>query len=113
VVNELSSLIQHLPDYLQKLQNQWSSLQQQLKEQGATGQAMEGIVSSLAATIQQSAPALIVVPVNFLSGIFGLFVDVVIVLMITLFWLLGSRTFKRFVLGLLPLNSKVTWWSPW
>ena len=106
VVAEVGSLIHHLPQYQRELQKQASGLQRQLATTGAVGQAVQMLASSLAAALQRSAPALIAVPFNFLAGIFGVLIDLVIVLTMTLFWLLGSRTLKQFVVGLLPDGSQ-------
>jgi predicted PurR-regulated permease PerM len=106
LLTQLRSLLEHLPQYQQEIQKQLSDMQKQVEEQGAAGQMIQNLTSELVTAIEQSAPALIAVPFNILTGMFGLFVDLIIVLTMTLFWLLGSRTLKRFVVGLLPVNSQ-------
>jgi predicted PurR-regulated permease PerM len=67
---------------------------------------MQNLASSAARAAQQSAPALVALPIRFLQGIFGIFVAVVAVLTMTLFWLLSSPKLKRFVVGLFPPASR-------
>jgi putative heme transporter len=111
VIAQVSSLASHLPEYQKALQGEIGQVQQRLKAQGAVGQWIQNVAGALAAAIQQSVPALLSIPFNLLKGILGIFIDLVIVLTMTLFWLLSSRTLKTFVVGLLPPPSQAHWSS--
>jgi predicted PurR-regulated permease PerM len=106
LITQLGSLAQHLPQYQEQVQRQLTDLQQRLNAQGNLGQAVYSLATALATAVQQSAPALLAVPFNFLKGIFGILINLVIILTMTLFWLLSSRKLKRFVVGLLPTRSQ-------
>ncbi len=106
LISELSSLIHHLPAYEKALQQQVSGLQRRLATQGTIGQAIQNLESALESAVEHSAPALIALPFGFLTGIFGVLIDLVIVLTMTLFWLLSSRSLKRFVVGLFAPSSR-------
>jgi predicted PurR-regulated permease PerM len=106
VVTELTSLSNHLPEYQRDLQSEVTQLQQRLKAQGGLGQAVQNLAAALATAVQHSAPALIAIPFNFLKGIFGIVIDLVIILTMTLFWLMSSRTLKQFVVGLFPASTQ-------
>jgi predicted PurR-regulated permease PerM len=54
-------------------------------------------------------PTLLAIPFNVLKDILGLFIDLVIVLTMTLFWLLSSQTLKQFVVSLLPPAEQERW----
>jgi predicted PurR-regulated permease PerM len=109
LIAQLSSLAGHLPDYQRALQGEITQLQQRLKAQGAVGQWIQNVAAALAAALQQSVPGLLAIPFNVLRGLLGLFIDLVIVLTMTLFWLLSSQTLKVFVVGLLPPAQQDRW----
>jgi putative heme transporter len=111
LIAQLSSLASHLPDYQKALQAQITQVQRGLKAQGAVGQWIRNVAAALAAAIQQSVPSLLSIPFNVLKGILGIFIDLVIVLTMSVFWLLSSRTLKTFVVGLLPPPSQAHWSS--
>jgi predicted PurR-regulated permease PerM len=106
VVSEVTSLTHHLPEYNKRFQEQLTQLQQRLHAQEALGQAVQNLARSLAAALQHSAPALLALPFNFLQGIFGILISVVVILTMTLFWLLSSGKLKQFVVGLFPPASQ-------
>jgi predicted PurR-regulated permease PerM len=106
LVSQIASFAENIPKYQVQLQNELSQLHHTLKTQGNLGQAIQDIATSLAAAVQHSAPALLAVPFGFLKGIFGLFIDAVIVLTMTIFWLLSSRTLRLFIVGLFPPASQ-------
>jgi putative heme transporter len=109
VIAQLSLLASHLPDYQKALQGEITQLQKGLKAQGAVGQWIQNVATALAAAIQNYVPSLLAIPFNLLKGILGIFIDLVIVLTMTLFWLLSSQTLKTFVVGLLPPASQQHW----
>jgi predicted PurR-regulated permease PerM len=102
LVSQIDSLAQHLPRYHRDVTNLLSQLQQRLKAQGAVGQTIQSLASSLATGLQQAAPALLILPLKGLHGIFGLVVGTVVVLTMTLFWVVSSPKLKQFVVGLFP-----------
>jgi putative heme transporter len=102
LVGQVGSLTLHLPRYYKEAQYQLVQLRERLKAQGAVGQAIQNLGASLAVAVQQSAPALLAIPVRFLQGILSIFIQVVVVLTMTLFWLLSSPKLKPFVVGLFP-----------
>jgi putative heme transporter len=106
LVGEIGSLTVHLPRYFSETQHEFVQLRERLKTQGAVGQAIANLESSLAAAVQQSTPALLAIPVRLLQGIFGIFIQVVVVLTMTVFWLLSSPKLKSFVVGLFPVVSQ-------
>jgi predicted PurR-regulated permease PerM len=106
LVGDIGSLTRHLPRYYSEARYQLIQLRERLQAQGAVGQAIQNLGPSLAMAVQQSAPALLAVPVRFLQGIFGIFIQVVVVLTMTLFWLLSSPKLKLFVVGLFPAGSQ-------
>jgi putative heme transporter len=106
LVDQVGSLTLHLPRYFSEAQYQFVQLRERLQAQGAVGQAITNLGSSLAATLKQSAPAVLAIPVRLLQGIFGIFIQVVVVLTMTVFWLLSSPRLKSFVVGLFPAASQ-------
>jgi putative heme transporter len=106
LASQVGSFIQNVPKYQKQLQDELTQLNGALKTQGNLGQAIQSIAGSLAAAVQKSAPALIAIPFGFLKGIFGLFIDAVIILTMTIFWLLSSRTLRLFIVGLFPPASQ-------
>jgi predicted PurR-regulated permease PerM len=106
LVSQISSLTHHLPSYQKQLQTQVNQLQRRLQAQGAVGQAIQNVAAALASAVQHSAPALLAVPLGFLSGIFGILISVVVILTMTIFWVLSSGTLKAFVVGLFPPASQ-------
>jgi putative heme transporter len=111
LIAQLSSLASHLPDYQKALQAEITQAQERLRAQGAVGQWIQNLAGALAAAIQSSVPSLLAIPFNILKGILGIFIDLVIVLTMTLFWLLSSKTLKTFVVGLLPPADQERWSS--
>ena len=106
LVSEIGSLAHNLPHYQAQLQKDLDNLGKSLKAQGNLGTAVKSIAASLAAALKQSAPALIAIPFGFLSGIFGIFIDLVVILTMTIFWLLSAGKLRRFIVGLFPPASQ-------
>ncbi|HEV8194190.1 MAG TPA: AI-2E family transporter [Ktedonobacterales bacterium] len=106
LVQEVNSLINNLPSYLDQLQRQANNLGRQLRAQGALSQFINALSHSLASVAQQAIPRLITVPVGLLTGVFGLFINLVVVLTMTLFWLMASERLKPFVVSLFPKDSQ-------
>jgi predicted PurR-regulated permease PerM len=106
LVVQVGSLTVHLPRYYSEAQYLFVQLRERLHAQGAVGQAISNLGPSLAAAVQQSAPALLAIPVRLLQGTFGIFIQVVVVLTMTLFWLLCSPKLKSFVVALFPAVSQ-------
>jgi putative heme transporter len=106
LASQVGSLSLHLPQYYREARTQLLQLRERLQAAGAVGQAIQYLASSLAATMQPSAPALAAVPIGFLQGIFGIFIQVVVLLTMTLFWLLSSPKLKQFLVGLFPPASQ-------
>jgi predicted PurR-regulated permease PerM len=106
LISEINNLTSHLPDYLTQLQHRANDLKEQLRAQGALSDLINTLASSLASLAQQSIPRLLSVPVGLLTGIFGIFINAVIVLTMTLFWLMATKQLKPFVVGLFPEGSQ-------
>lgn len=106
LLSEVSTLARNLPQYLTQLQDDVRQLQQNLRAQGTVGSALDDLSKSLAALLQNSIPTLLSVPFTALSGLFALFINLVIVLTMTLFWLMSSAKLKSFVVGLFPPQSQ-------
>lgn len=102
LVKEASAFSASLPDYLSKLRETASDLQRQLRAQAGLKNAIDSMTSALTSALQQGVPALLSVPFNVLSGILGIFIDLVVVLTMTIFWLLSTQRLKPFVVGLFP-----------
>jgi predicted PurR-regulated permease PerM len=106
LVGEIGSLAHNLPHYQAQLQKDLDDLGNRLKAQGSLGTAATDIAGSLAAALRQSAPALIAIPFGFLTGIFGIFIDLVVILTMTIFWLLSAGKLRRFIVSLFPQPSQ-------
>ena len=106
LVGEIGSLAHNLPHYQAQLQKELDDLGKRLKAQGNLGKAVQSIAGSLAGTLKQSAPALIAIPFGFLTGIFGIFIDLVVILTMTIFWLLSAGKLRRFIVSLFPQTSQ-------
>jgi predicted PurR-regulated permease PerM len=106
LVGEISSLIVQLPRLNQEVQALLVQLREQLHAQDALRQALQNLANSLTEQLQRSAPTLLVIPLRVLQGAFGIFIQVVVVLTMTLFWLLSSTSLKPFLLGLFPVDSR-------
>lgn len=106
LVQEISTLSANLPSYLTSLRDAATELEQQLRAQAELSNALDSLVRSLTAALQQLIPALLAVPLNVLSGILGLFFDLVVVLTMTLFWLMSTQRLKPFVVGLFPPEQR-------
>lgn len=106
LVGQINSLTTHLPEYLQHLQQQAHDLERQLRAQSALAGIIDTISQSLASLAQQFIPRLIAVPLGLLTGVFSLFINAVILLTMTLFWLMATDEFKPFVVGLFPPASQ-------
>lgn len=102
LVKEVNTLANSVPNYVSQLQGWAAQLQQQLREQSALAQAVSSVSRSLGSLAQQAIPALIGVPIAIVSGIFSLFISLVVILTMTLFWLTSTERFKPFVVGLFP-----------
>jgi predicted PurR-regulated permease PerM len=102
VVTQVSALASQSPTYVAHLQ-QWSTdVQHNLAKNPAASSAVRQLSGTLATLAQQALPSLISVSVGLLTGIFALFINGVIVLTLSLFWLGTSTRFKRFVVELFP-----------
>jgi predicted PurR-regulated permease PerM len=106
LIQEVNSFSNNLPAYLGQLQRQANDIGRQLRAQGALSQIIDTLSRSLASVAQQAIPRLLTVPVGFLTGVFGLFINLVVVLTMTLFWLMASERLKPFVVGLFPDDSQ-------
>jgi predicted PurR-regulated permease PerM len=104
--SEVSTFTRDLPRYLTQLQNDFHRLEQSLRAQGSVESLLETLSQSLTTLLRNSIPSLLAVPFSLLSGLFTLFIDLVIVLTMTLFWLMSSARLKRFVVGLFPVQSQ-------
>ena len=102
LASQIGSFVQNIPKYQAQLQDELAQLNTKLKAQGNLGQAIQGIAAALAAAVQKSAPALLAIPFGFLKGFFAIFINAVILLTMTIFWLLSSRTLRLFIVGLFP-----------
>jgi predicted PurR-regulated permease PerM len=81
-------------------------LERSLQAQGAVHAALDELSTSLGPVLRNSIPMLLAVPFNILSGVFSLFIDLVIVLTLALFWLMSSAKLNLFVVGLFPEPSR-------
>ena len=106
LASQIGSFVQNIPKYQAQLQDELAQLNTNLKAQGNLGQAIQGIAAALAAAVQKSAPALLAIPFGFLKGFFAIFINAVILLTMTIFWLLSSRTLRLFIVGLFPSASQ-------
>ncbi|MGH2517748.1 MAG: AI-2E family transporter [Ktedonobacterales bacterium] len=106
LLSEVSAFSRDLPQYLTQLQDDVHRLERSLRTQGSVNSVLDTLSQSLATLLQNSIPALLVVPFNVLSGLFTLFIDLVIVLTMTLFWLMSSAKLNSFVVGLFPAQSQ-------
>ncbi|HEX6121817.1 MAG TPA: AI-2E family transporter [Ktedonobacterales bacterium] len=100
LIQEVNSLASNLPNYTQQVQQWASQLQEQLRAQSALAQTVSSISRALGSLAQQVVPALIAVPIAVVSGIFSLFISLVVILTMTLFWLTSTARLKPFVVGL-------------
>jgi predicted PurR-regulated permease PerM len=106
LVNEIGSLTLHLPQYYQEVRSLFIQLREQIQAQGAAGQLIQNLASSLIAAAQQSAPAVLATLISSLQGIFVIFIQVIAVLTMSVFWLLSSPKLKQFVVELFPASSQ-------
>jgi putative heme transporter len=106
IISQINDLTTHLPEYLQRLQQQADDLERQLRAQSALSDLIDTISQSLANLAQQFIPRLIAVPLGLLTGVFSLFINAVILLTMTLFWFLATDELKPFVVGLFPGASQ-------
>lgn len=106
LINQINTLTTHLPDYVKQIQQRADDLKRQLQAQGALSDLINTLANSLANLAQQSIPRLIAVPLGLLSGVFSLFINAVIVLTMTVFWLMATEHLKPFVVGLFPPASQ-------
>jgi predicted PurR-regulated permease PerM len=106
LVSQIGSLTHHLPRYYLETRYLLTQLRERLHAEGAVGQAAQNVESSLVATVKQSGPALVAISAGLLRGIFGVFIQVVVVLAMALFWLVSSPKLKEFVVGLFPAASQ-------
>jgi putative heme transporter len=108
VADQISSLTQQLPHYPQEAQQLLVHLRERLRAQGEVEQAIQNLAPTLTAQVQRLAPTLVATALGFLGGIFNIFIQVVVVLTMTVFWLLGSASLKRLVVRLFPQGSRGT-----
>ncbi len=106
LVQEVNNLTTLLPTYLAQLQRQADDLERQLHAQATLSQVIDTLSRSLASLAQQTIPRLLAVPLGLLAGVFGLFINLVVVLTMTLFWLMASERLKPFVVGLFQEDSR-------
>ncbi len=102
LIKEVNTLASSVPNYVNQIQQWAAQLQQQLKEQSALAQTVSSISHALGSLAQQAVPALIGVPIALVSGIFSLFISLVVILTMTLFWLTSTERLKPFAVGLFP-----------
>ena len=106
LISQVTTLANDLPGYLAQLRQRGDDLRQFLNAQGALSQFITSLSSSLASLAQQAIPRLLAVPLSLLTGVFGLFINVVVVLTMALFWLMASEKLRPFVVGLFPEGSQ-------
>lgn len=106
LLSQVSALVDHLPRYLIQLRDTLDRLERSLKATGAVSSVLDGLSASLAALLRNSIPTLLSVPFTVLTGLFSLFINLVIVLAMMLFWLTSSVRLKAFVVGLFPAQSQ-------
>lgn len=106
LLSEIIALATSIPHYLVQLQDDIRRLEQSMKAQGVVTSALNGFLASLTTWLQGSIPALLAVPINLLTSLFALFVNTVIVVFMSLFWLSSSAKLKPFVVGLFPLQQQ-------
>jgi len=106
LVDEVVALTHQLPEFAREARQLLADLREQLHAQGEAGQAIQNLANLLTEQMQQSAPTLLALSFGFLQGVFGIFIQVVVVLTMALFWLLTSSTLKQFVVGLFPVGSR-------
>lgn len=106
LINQINYLTDHLPDYITQLQQRADDLERQLRAQSALADFIDALANSLATLAQQSIPRLLAVPLAVLAGAFGLFINTVIVLTMTLFWLMATEHLKPFIVGLFAPASQ-------
>lgn len=104
--SEENTLAAQLPDYIARLQDWYAELERSLSQNTAAMNLVRQAHTALATWLQQLIPALINVPVAVLTGLFGFFIDTVIVLTMSLFWLGSSARFKSFILELFPPDKR-------
>ena len=106
LVSQVNTLTTNLPEYLRQLQQRADDLERTLRAKGALSDFIDSLASGLASLAQQSIPRLLSVPIGLLTGVFGLFINAVIVLTMTLFWLMATEQLKPFIVGLFPAASQ-------
>lgn len=106
LVGETTNLIRNLPRYAAQLQAWAQQVERTLEADNTIKQAIDNIANAIATVAKQSVPSLLAVPLGFLSGIFSILIDLVIVLTMTIFWLMSSPRLKAFVVGLFPTASQ-------
>jgi predicted PurR-regulated permease PerM len=106
LLNEVGVFAEHLPQYLKHLQDDVHQLEESLRVHGRVSDVLDSLLQSLATLLQSAIPALLAVPFKVLSGVFSLFIDLVIVLTLALFWLTSATSLKTFVVGLCPATAR-------
>lgn len=106
LLSEVSVFTRDLPRYLTQLQEDVLRLERNLRAQGSVNAALDALSQSLATLLRNSIPTLLTVPLGALTNLFSLFIDLVIVLTMTLFWLMSSARLKSFVVGLFPAQAQ-------
>lgn len=106
LLSEVSAFTRDLPQYLAELQHDIHRLEQSLRAQEPVNDILEGLSTSLQTLVRDSIPTLLSVPLNAVSGLFSLLLDLVIVLTMALFWQMSSAKLKPFVVGLFPARSQ-------
>lgn len=104
--SEENTLATQLPTYVARIQSWLAELEHSLSQNTAATNLIRQARTALATWLQQLIPALINIPVAVIAGLFGFFIDTVIVLTMSLFWLGSSARFKSFVLGLFPPDKR-------
>jgi predicted PurR-regulated permease PerM len=106
LAGEVNVFIGSVPQYLTHLQADLHRLERLLRIHGPVNAALDALSQSLGTLLQGAIPALLAVPINALSGLVTLFINLVIVLTMALFWLMSTAKLKLFVVGLFPAPSQ-------
>jgi predicted PurR-regulated permease PerM len=106
LLSQIGNLSKNIPLYMDHLQTEISQLERTLRTKGALTRAADNLGSLVATAVQRALPGLVAVPFGFLSGIFAFFIDLVVTLTMTLFWLMSSQRLKPFVVSLFPAQEQ-------
>jgi predicted PurR-regulated permease PerM len=98
LVSEILRLIDHLPEYLDAIQNFIGQIQNMLNGRVQ----LTSITGQLGGITQDVVSVLVKTPITLAQWAFG----AIVVLLLAFFWLTGIDALKPFVVGLLPLESQ-------